>query len=157
MYWLITASLGGALQQPTTGKIFGWEKILNLGNSSLKSLEILEVHSLTAKILATTSFFCQRALQVSPDCERQINSNNDRSLMFIPLCLDRVASRLRVFSPSQLWSLKLIFLSSWPVSTANSCIRFAKVPRALSNGVSPSLFARETNAPWFTRSSAISL
>nr|CAD7442935.1 unnamed protein product [Timema bartmani] len=37
------------------------------GNSSLKSREILEVQSLIASIFATTSFFCQRPRQVSPE------------------------------------------------------------------------------------------
>lgn len=50
----------------TTGNILGCENILNLGNSSLKSLCIRGVHSRTAIILATMSFFCQRPRQDSP-------------------------------------------------------------------------------------------
>lgn len=86
--------------------------------------------------------------------------------------------RLLVFRPNQLWSLKFIFFKSWPVSTANSTSieillririrsfkrkssllflpwkRLAKEPLALSNGVSPSLLASDTMAPWAIRSSA---
>ena len=36
------------------------------------------------------------------------------SLMLIPLCLERVASLLRVLSPSQLWSLYSLTFKSWP-------------------------------------------
>ena len=56
--YLMTTKFGGELQQPITGITFGCEKILNLGYSSLKSREILGVHSLNAKTLAAISFPC---------------------------------------------------------------------------------------------------
>ena len=66
MYWLITTRLGGELQQPITGSTLGWEKILSLGYSSLKSRDILGVHSLSARILAAISLPCHFPRQVSP-------------------------------------------------------------------------------------------
>ena len=66
MYWLITTRLGGELQQPITGSTFGCEKIRSLGYSSLKSLDILGVHSLRARILAAISLPCHFPRQVSP-------------------------------------------------------------------------------------------
>ena len=64
--WLMTTRLGGELQQPMTGMTLGWEKILSLGYSSLKSREILGVHSRRARILAAISLPCHFPLQVSP-------------------------------------------------------------------------------------------
>lgn len=66
MYWLITTRLGGELQQPITGSTLGCEKILSLGYSSLKSRDILGVHSLSARILAAISLPCHFPRQVSP-------------------------------------------------------------------------------------------
>ena len=54
----MTTKFGGELQQPITGITFGCEKIRNFGYSSLKSREILGVHSLNAKTLAAISFPC---------------------------------------------------------------------------------------------------
>ena len=56
--YLMTTKFGGELQQPITGITFGCEKIRNFGYSSLKSREILGVHSLNAKTLAAISFPC---------------------------------------------------------------------------------------------------
>ena len=116
----MTTKFGGLLQQPMTGRTFGWEKIRNFGNSSLKSRDIRDVQFLRARILATISFFCHLPRQVSPLGELAILVCRDKSAMLIPRCLDRVGSRLLVFNPNQLWSLKLIFFKSWPVSTAKS-------------------------------------
>ena len=66
MYWLMTTRLGGELQQPMTGSTLGWEKILSLGYSSLKSRDILAVHSRSARIFAAISFPCHLPRQVSP-------------------------------------------------------------------------------------------
>ena len=66
MYWLMTTRLGGELQQPMTGSTLGWEKILSLGYSSLKSRDILGVHSRSARIFAAISFPCHLPRQVSP-------------------------------------------------------------------------------------------
>lgn len=92
MYCDTVASCGGWFTHPRTGRTFGCEKILSLGNSSLKSLETRAVHSRTFKILATISLFCHRPLQVSPlgvlaRCVCRANS-----AILMPLCLERVAS-----------------------------------------------------------------
>ena len=65
-YWVITTKFGGELQHPITGITFGWEKIRNFGYSSLKSLEILGVHSLKARTLAAISLPCHLPCHVSP-------------------------------------------------------------------------------------------
>ena len=65
---------------------------LNLGNSSLKSLHVLGVHSLSARILATISLPCHFPLHNSPDGLIAIFVCNARSTIFIPLCLDNVGS-----------------------------------------------------------------
>lgn len=93
---------------------------LSLGNSSLKSLEMRGVHSRTARILATMSFFCHLPFQVSPDGPSAMRVCRERSPMSIPLCLERVASLLLVFRPSQLWSLNWIFFRSCPLPVASS-------------------------------------
>lgn len=119
MCWFMTTKFGGELQQPITGKTFGWEKILkewksyigglkkaqfdngwiylcnrylSLGNSSLKSLETRALQSRTERIFATMSFFCQRPLHVSPDGDEAIWIWRCRSLIFMPLWRERVAS-----------------------------------------------------------------
>lgn len=155
MYWLIVTRCFGELQAPISGRIFGCEKILSFGNSSLKSREMRGVISRKVKIFATMSLFCQRPLQVSPDGLIDTFVCNWRSSMLMPLKRDRVASRDLVLSPNQLWSLMLIFLSSWPLSIARSWSRFARSDLALSKGVSPSLLASDTRAPWLTSSSAM--
>lgn len=40
----MTTKLGGELQAPMMGKMFGCEKMRNLGNSSLKSRDMRDVH-----------------------------------------------------------------------------------------------------------------
>lgn len=146
MYWLITIRFGGSLQQPMTGNTFGCEKMRSLGNSSLKSREILGVHWRTARNLATMSLLCHVPRHDSPDGVTASFLWSDSSWILIPLCRDRVASpsviqfsskiwnilckpmylRLRVFSPSQLWSLKPIRFKSCPFSTANSVLVMKK-------------------------------
>lgn len=153
--WLMTTRFGGALQAPITGKMFGCEKMRNFGNSSLKSREMRALQSRTDRIFATMSFFCQRPRHVSPDGAMANFVCNSKSRILMPLYRESVASRERVFSPNQLWSLKLIFRNSCPLSMAKSCKRFARNCFVLSKGVSPSLLATDTNAPWLTSSSAI--
>ena len=110
----MTTKFGGELQQPITGITFGCEKILNFGYSSLKSREILGVHSLKAKTLAAISFPCHLPVenkkyvniwilfyfskkkklpcQVSPDGVCAILVCKYNSLMLMPLWRDSVAS-----------------------------------------------------------------
>lgn len=151
----MTTKFGGELQAPMTGRMFGCENIRSFGNSSSKSREIRALQSRMDKIFATMSFFCHLPRHVSPDGVMASFVCNSKSRMLIPLYRDSVASRERVLSPNQLWSLKLIFFNSWPLSMAKSCKRLASNGLALSSGVSPSLLAIDTNAPWFTSSSAI--
>lgn len=65
---------------------------LSFGNSSLKSLEILGVHSLMFRIFPTMSFFCHLPRQDSPLGVTAILVCNCKSDMLIPLCRERVAS-----------------------------------------------------------------
>ena len=66
----MTTKFGGELQQPITGITFGCEKILNFGYSSLKSREILGVHSLKAKTLAAISFPCHLPVEKT-NCQKK--------------------------------------------------------------------------------------
>ena len=70
----MTTKFGGELQQPITGITFGCEKILNFGYSSLKSREILGVHSLKAKTLAAISLPCHLPVEKT-NCQKKKNSN----------------------------------------------------------------------------------
>ena len=65
----MTTKFGGELQQPITGITFGCEKILNFGYSSLKSREILGVHSLKAKTLAAISLPCHLPVENKIICQ----------------------------------------------------------------------------------------
>lgn len=120
IYWVMTISWGGALQQPNTGRMFWCEKIRNLGNSSLKSRDARALQSRTDKIFATISLFCQRPRHDSPDGEIASLRWSVKSWMLMPLKRDKVASFVRVLV-DQLWSLNEILRNSWPVSTANLC------------------------------------
>ena len=68
----MTTKLGGELQQPITGITLGCEKIRNLGYSSLKSREILGVHSRRARIFAAISLPCHFPCQVSPKNKKRV-------------------------------------------------------------------------------------
>ena len=68
--YLMTTKFGGELQQPITGITFGCEKILNFGYSSLKSREILGVHSLNAKTLAAISLPCHLPVKKT-NCQKK--------------------------------------------------------------------------------------
>lgn len=153
--WLIVIKLGNALQAPIIGKIFECEKIRNLGNSSLKSRKIRAFGSRMFRYLAITSLRCQRPRHVSPDGVTASCVRASKSFWLIPLKRDNVASRERVFVLIQLWSLKLFFTRSWPLSTACWCNTVANAGLALSSGVSPSWLAIDTSAPLWMSSSAM--
>lgn len=65
---------------------------LSFGNSSLKSRDILGVHSRRTRIFATISFPCHRPFQVWLEGDSDNCCVKERSFTLIPLCRDNVAS-----------------------------------------------------------------
>ena len=73
--------------------------------------------------MAAISLPCHLPRQTSPVGDPALAGSlvcRYSSLMLMPLWRERVASRDRVFRPSQLWSLNSRFRRSWPSSAARS-------------------------------------